>query len=491
MRILFGNTRLRLYSNRELRITGSISMAPGKVTLIQGDNAAGKTIVLNSIASVLGTEEHGPIDTLDRTTVQVVGRTAHSSTLAWVRQNPRDNFVGRCSADEIILPLLHPRVSARDIEDRLDDLLVKADVARRDLLERPIAQLSAGEQQKAAVCAAVAARPWALLLDEAFARLDTDGQRAVALLVQASCAESAIVVSAHEAGKVAQLFSSAAVLPHVVERDGDQIRCKESSMPDSEAPNLDPRQQLEGLKTTDLAEVTDLDQPLNDSGDIVPRQWVRVIPAHGVAKLTGRHIEVSVGRSVIARSHNFYIGEGLTILIGQNGSGKSTLGELLTGGIPLNPILPRALARTGTGELVPTEAGHGMPRTLRKRGLAVHLPAEPHRWLVEEDVRTEIWMPKRPDHARSVSPVLDRFGISPEAVIGELSYGQQKAVCLVSLPPDLDLVCLDEPFAGVSRESARVLRDYVLERIRARAWRCVLLTAADLATLRHAFYSSP
>ena len=138
--INFLNTDVMLSSGYCFSVSGSISFDPGDCILVLGENGAGKTTILTLLQSIYKSQERGSILKIDWSRIEPLPQ---KSRVAHVFQEPRENFISRCSADEIILPFLSSDFSAETIVDRLFHLVDAADVYRQKMIRRPIDLLSA------------------------------------------------------------------------------------------------------------------------------------------------------------------------------------------------------------------------------------------------------------------------------------------------------------------------------------------------------------
>jgi zinc/manganese transport system ATP-binding protein len=89
------------------------------------------------------------------------------------------------------LPGLRRR-SRRDATDRIDEVIDLVEAT--DLADRPIGQVSGGEQQRLLIAQALVRRPQMLLLDEPLDSLDLPNQAAVAALVDRICRQEHVTV---------------------------------------------------------------------------------------------------------------------------------------------------------------------------------------------------------------------------------------------------------------------------------------------------------
>lgn len=132
------------------------------------------------------------------------------------------------------------------------------------------------------------------------------------------------------------------------------------------------------------------------------------------------------------------------VVTGPNGAGKSTLVKLLLG------LLEPA---AGVVEVPPG------PRAavFQDDRLVEHLSAIGNVRLVAKEVTTA-----------QVAEEFQAIGLAADAwmrPVRELSGGQRRRVCLVrALITAAELICLDEPFAGIDAESLPLMREYVRQR---------------------------
>src|SRR5439155_2608523 len=95
-----------------------------------------------------------------------------------------------------------PLRGRRETRDRVDQVL--ALVGAGAYAQRPIGELSGGEQQRILIAQALVRRPKLLLLDEPLDSLDLPNQAAVAALVQRICQEEqvAVLLVAHDVNPI-------------------------------------------------------------------------------------------------------------------------------------------------------------------------------------------------------------------------------------------------------------------------------------------------
>ncbi|WP_300519922.1 ABC transporter ATP-binding protein [Aliiroseovarius sp.] len=151
----------------------SLEIARGEVVALVAPSGAGKSTLLH-IAGLL--------DTADAGAVQIAGQdmTHKSDRRRTATRREEVGFVYQfhhllpefTAAENVVLPQLANGVGQGEANTRALDLLTRVDVAKR-ATHRP-AELSGGEQQRVAVCRALANSPALLLADEPTGNLDPE-----------------------------------------------------------------------------------------------------------------------------------------------------------------------------------------------------------------------------------------------------------------------------------------------------------------------------
>ena len=146
----------------------SLDVAPREVVSVLGPSGSGKTTLLALCAGFLRPSS-GELTILDRS-VRELGR-ARRSEMGIVRQHYHRALPRELSVEEIVaLPLRLLGARPRASRARAREILETAGLGSR---ARALpAELSGGEQQRVAVCAALAKRPALLLADEPTGELD-------------------------------------------------------------------------------------------------------------------------------------------------------------------------------------------------------------------------------------------------------------------------------------------------------------------------------
>lgn len=276
-----------------------LALAPGTLVVLSGPTGSGKSTLLRTLS---GLQSHLDGGTLSGG-VRVVGvdRVAvpprdTARTVGVVLQNPRDAFVTTRVVDEIGLTLELRGVAPVIVAARVSEVAARVGIA--ELLDRPIAGLSAGEATLVAIAAAVVDHPILLLVDEPLADLDIPARGRIAGLLDtlAHQAGVCVVVAEH---RTADLAASA-----------DRIlRVSDGVLRD--IPLADGSSEIRAL--SDL------------SGEFLrPRADLR--RTAGMPGLTAAGLTVRHGSTTVVRDAALRVAPGeIAALTGPNGAGKSSL----------------------------------------------------------------------------------------------------------------------------------------------------------------------
>ena len=171
----------------------------GELAAIVGPNGAGKSTLLKAIGGSLAPSE-GAIELIGRP-LKDYDRRALARTLAIV---PQENLVAfRFTALEIVLMGRAPHLGAFHLETRHDLEIAYQALDRfglRELVRRPIQELSGGERKRVFLARALAQEPQIALLDEPAAFLDIRHVAEIFERFRELCAERAmaVVVTLHD-----------------------------------------------------------------------------------------------------------------------------------------------------------------------------------------------------------------------------------------------------------------------------------------------------
>lgn len=152
----------------------SLDVAEGEVVSVLGPSGSGKSTLLGLCAGFLAPSS-GSLTVLERTP----GASIRRDAIGIVRQHYHLSLPRELTAEEIVaFPL---RLTGRHDPGRVSSLLQAAGLARRAGAKPD--ELSGGEQQRVAVCAALAKSPQLLLADEPTGELDARASRIVVELL--------------------------------------------------------------------------------------------------------------------------------------------------------------------------------------------------------------------------------------------------------------------------------------------------------------------
>ncbi|MEM1922514.1 MAG: ABC transporter ATP-binding protein [Nitrososphaerota archaeon] len=177
----------------------NISVRPGEFVSVIGPNAAGKTTLLKTLASLL----------------KPIAGVVYIDGLAVANLRPRElaSLIGVVLTDQVKLTMLtvaevvalgrYPYtglLGSLSQEDRREVLRALSDVGLEELADRRFCELSDGQRQKVMIARALAQEPRALILDEPVTHLDPKARVEVLMMIKRVCRERRIVVvaSLHE-----------------------------------------------------------------------------------------------------------------------------------------------------------------------------------------------------------------------------------------------------------------------------------------------------
>ncbi len=175
-----------------------LAIRPGEFVAVLGPNGAGKTTLLKVILGLLP---------LSAGTVAVLGGPAgrHNREIGYLPQRRTFDATTRIRGVDIVrlgldgarfgIPVPPVgRFGARERRARARAAEVIELVGGTAYAERPIGELSGGEQQRLLIAQALARRPGLLILDEPLDSLDLANQSQVAALVQRICRTDGVAV---------------------------------------------------------------------------------------------------------------------------------------------------------------------------------------------------------------------------------------------------------------------------------------------------------
>lgn len=201
-----------LVPGRTLVDSLQLSVTGGEFLAILGQNGAGKTLSLHTMAG-LRRAATGTIQ-LHGAALTEMSRRQIARTLALLPQDTEDFFPA--TVLETVLAGRHPHIPALEWESASDrriatDALAKVDMAA--LSERDIGTLSGGERRRVAIAQALTQRPELYLLDEPTNHLDPQHQlQIMGLFADAAAAGAAIITTLHDVNLAARFATRCLLL---------------------------------------------------------------------------------------------------------------------------------------------------------------------------------------------------------------------------------------------------------------------------------------
>lgn len=305
----------------------NLTIHKNEFVVVAGASGSGKSTLGKALAGYLFQDEEpnftGKI-LVNQTDMTQVPLYNASQQVAYVQQNPEDQFCTLTVLDEIAFGLENACVSPDEIDSRTEWAL--AVVQGQNLRDRQLATLSGGEKQKIAIATMLALEPDVLILDEPTSNLDPQA-------------------TLHVFNTLHRLKSHTDLTVIIIEHKLSQLRAFNPICITMEAGEVISEQHL------------NKHAPIVDS---TPRHTeIMVAPAEKARRplLEVNNLHVNLNGHAILHDISFRMVPGeLVAVMGPNGSGKSTLLRALMGfHQPQQGSLTafgRKLAQTKTSALV-------------------------------------------------------------------------------------------------------------------------------------------
>ncbi len=183
----------------------SFTLAPGENTALLGSNGSGKTTLLLLLTGLLRGEGHLIVEgqPLDKKHL-----AAQRRRMGIVFQHAEDQLFCPTVADNVAFSLVQRGVASGEVAQRVSRAL--DGVGLTGFEERPVQQLSPGEQRRAALASVLVEENSLLLLDEPSGGLDPRGRRELIGLLE--CRGETLLVASHDLELVRSLCHRALVL---------------------------------------------------------------------------------------------------------------------------------------------------------------------------------------------------------------------------------------------------------------------------------------
>jgi energy-coupling factor transport system ATP-binding protein len=284
----------------------NLSINSGAFVVITGKSGSGKSTLGKALAGFLFQDEipdyKGKIlvNGADMTQLPIQDACEH---VAYVQQNPEDQFCTLTVMDEIAFGLENFCMDPEMIERRID--LVLEIVQGKDLKKRYLASLSGGEKQKIAIASLLAIEPDVLILDEPTSNLDPNATK-------------------HVFETLYQIRKNRDITLIIIEHKLSQLMPLDPELFELEQGKIVSRESIEGTQSNIL-------QPIAHHSIVLEP---KIQMSEAFVEIS--HVNVDLGGNRILNQIDLKINPGEFIaLMGPNGSGKSTLLETIIGFHPL------------------------------------------------------------------------------------------------------------------------------------------------------------
>jgi len=413
----------------------NLQVDQGEFLVITGKSGCGKSTLAKSLAGFLFQDGQVKFDGeiwVNETDMTEVPLYAASERVAYVQQNPEDQFCTLTVKDEIAFGLENRKITPVDIDAAIHAAL--SVVHGSDLLDRELSTLSGGEKQKIAIASMLSLSPDVLILDEPTSNLDPDSTRQIfdTLHLLAQQQGLTIIIIEHKLLQIADLN------PKVIVMEQGQIKDEDSVL-----------SFLSGMQT----ELDSMPQQNNQH-----RLFAAQDPILSLSE-----IEFSIRNKQILTDINLDLYPGEFVgLMGPNGSGKTSL---------LRAIMGLIAPTSGT------KYSFGQDLTQQKTSDLVHevgfLFQNPDHQLFTDSIREEALFTLvnlglfTPQKEAEATTWLKRLGLANELDRHPqtLSYGEKRRLNLISIIlHDPKMLLIDEMLIGQDLANAKIwmqlLREY-------------------------------
>jgi energy-coupling factor transporter ATP-binding protein EcfA2 len=382
-----------------------------------------------------------------------------SGKVGTVFQEPGYRFLTDNLIDEIAFGMELVGIPGVEIRSRVENILDRFELG--PLTERSLDRLSAGEQQRVAVAAALSRRPEILLLDEPTSQLDSFSAESILHWVKELQAQFGLtlVMAEHRLDRLLDRVDRIASLSFTGELE--HIGSPQSTLqllPFS-TPQMEVARRFKHDSVLDLSSQSILEE------ELLGRGAERCLNREGKGETCLEAKDLSFHYNGIAALQQAGLrlckGE-IIALLGRNGAGKSTFLKCLMG-----------LLQVEKGEIsLGGERVNGHPVSQIAQKMA-YVPQWPSALLFAETLREELSFTLRhhgQDQDPPISPhlFLERFGLADVAdrYPRDLSAGQrQRAALAAVLVTKPEVILLDEPTLGMDPIAIDDLGDLL------RAWK--------------------
>lgn len=426
----------------------SLEVPAGKLLLVTGHSAAGKTTLALALAGILhqeiGGTFKGSITFKGKSIGEFDGMKELSRHVGMVFDDAESQLIFTSVEEEILSGLENRGFSEAEIGRRLEEVMRLCEISH--LKHRAPHTLSGGQKQKVALAATLALDTEVLILDEATSEMDTNAVKRVFSILKRLKEEEGktIIIVDHNVEAFLEIGDRVVFL--------EKGRIRDVKSPKGfTAPGAGPAElPAESPTKPTISETHDKkphQTPEERTTDLPPSGIkTNTLPIISVKQLSQRYDEV---RALEAVDLDIYPGEFIAIL-GENGSGKTTLVKHFNG--LLKP-------RSGSVSVKGLDTGQTQINELvRHTGLVFQ---NPDNMLFEDTVEAEIAFGLNNIGAggdkEAITRSLELVGLEEKEKVfpRQLSRGERQRLavaCVIAMRPEL--IVLDEPTTGLDAEES-------------------------------------
>lgn len=431
----------------------NLSIAEGEFAVVVGPTGCGKTTFLKSINGLVphftGGIVSGQIRVNGHSTADHHPRDL-AETVGMVLQDPMSGFVADTVEDELAYGMeclaIPPDVMRRRVEETLDLL------GLHEARNRPLVNLSAGQKQRVAIGAALAAHPRILVLDEPTSALDPTAAEEVLAALHRLVHDLAItvVIAEHRLERVLQYADVIVTIPgggHPVTLEEPREAMTHSVIAPA-AIRLAREMHWSPLPMT----VREARRQAHDlRADVfIPPQPTPIDDLAVALEVKG--VSAGYGKRIAVNNASLALHEGeITALMGRNGAGKTTLLHSLIGLI--HPV-------AGSVRVRGCDPSEWSPKELISN--VGFVPANPRDILefttVSRECESADDLAQLPRGTTAELLHLWAPAIDPLSHPADLSEGQRLLLVLaLVMAPQPPILILDEPTRGLDYPTKEVL----------------------------------
>lgn len=405
MNLDYGTDDSKIFKRTNLRFS------PGEISLICGPTGSGKSTLLKILNRLIPTFSSGNVSGI----IEIDGLNTNNllpqeiaRLVGYVNQQPESFFVSETVLEEVVFGMEQLGFSRKEMEARAQQIAKLMQIEQ--LLEKNLETLSAGQKQKVAIAAALAAGQRILLLDEPTSALDHASAVNFLTLLRQLTRELGLIVliAEHRFERVMPLADSLVVL----KGDGSAIKME---------PTL---QSLRNVFPSWFADAQDQTVPSSSEIVLDAKEVTVMYPGSPSAAIQNVSLQIAE-REIVA-------------IQGPNGSGKSTLLMALAG-----------FLKPSSGAVWANKEIRVVPQNASD---LLYLPT------VAKELTESDRLAKAPVNTTSgfFESLIGRINtaIHPR----DLSAGQQLALVIsIQLAQGSQLILLDEPTTGFDADSRTAL----------------------------------